>query len=71
MEGNKKTCSHCHKILPLVRFKCMYCKNDYCIKHRTPEDHTCNQDYKGSNKTKLKASLEKCSTKETHGYTGF
>lgn len=37
-------CKQCSKKL-LYSFKCR-CKNEYCIKHKLPEKHNCEFDYK-------------------------
>lgn len=71
MECERLECNICHKSLSLIRFKCVYCNNDFCIKHRTPEDHICTHDFKKDNKARLKTSLESCAVKETHGYVKF
>ncbi len=45
----------CNKRLKLTDMECR-CENRYCSKHRLPECHNCNVNYKNVNPLKL----EKC-----------
>lgn len=56
----KKRCNHpeCSKKIKLTDVECR-CKNIYCIKHRLPENHNCNFDYKLLEKEILRKSLNK------------
>lgn len=38
-------CFQCNKSCSVLSFKCR-CENIYCLKHKTPENHQCNFDYK-------------------------
>lgn len=40
----KEKCIICNKKV-LMYFTCR-CNNHYCIKHKLPENHNCNYDYK-------------------------
>ena len=48
-KSKKKRCKVCNKKLGLLGFECK-CGHQYCSKHRMPEDHECNIDYKESGK---------------------
>ena len=50
-------CYYCNKKC-LFTFKCS-CENEFCMKHRMPEDHKCTYDYKFYNKDKLKINNPK------------
>lgn len=43
----------CRKRLTLTDITCK-CKQKFCMKHRYPEDHECNYDYKSEARKKLK-----------------
>ena len=43
--SNKCNLEDCNKKLQLTDFKCK-CNYTYCSKHRLPETHYCNYDYK-------------------------
>ena len=34
-------CNHCEKPIEGLPFKCGFCGNEYCAKHRLPENHEC------------------------------
>ena len=42
----KNRCFNCKKKVGITGFNCSYCNKYYCSKHRMPEDHCCNVDYK-------------------------
>ena len=42
----KNRCFNCKKKVGIVGFDCSHCNKYYCSKHRMPEDHSCNIDYK-------------------------
>jgi predicted nucleic acid binding AN1-type Zn finger protein len=42
----------CTKKMGLIPFVCR-CEKEYCMKHRIPEAHNCNFDYKKDGKRKL------------------
>jgi predicted nucleic acid binding AN1-type Zn finger protein len=62
-------CTCCKKKIGLLNFKCNYCKNDYCVYHRTPEDHKCEKDYKTVSKEKNAEKLINNYIPESHNYT--
>ncbi len=35
------SCEGCKKSLYSISFYCHYCKLNFCIKHRLPEEHKC------------------------------
>lgn len=41
MGNNNSKCHRCKKIIKTLPFKCRYCGEYYCYKHRIPEDHNC------------------------------
>lgn len=43
----------CTKKLGLIPFKCR-CTQEFCTKHRMPEEHKCSFDYKSTGKEALK-----------------
>ena len=45
-------CFTCKKKLPLLPFVCK-CNNSFCSKHKYPEDHNCDFNYKLFVKMKL------------------
>lgn len=61
-------CEDCKKKIGLMSFPCQHCKKDYCLKHRTPEEHKCPADYRN---TLLKVHEEKIMNAvvhDTHNY---
>ncbi len=50
--SSKCNLEECNKKLQLTDFKCK-CNNIYCSKHRLPETHSCNYDYKTSGRDLL------------------
>ena len=55
LEGLKITknrCKNCNKKVGLTGFKCR-CGNLFCGRHRLPEDHACNEDFKAAARKKL------------------
>jgi hypothetical protein len=44
--GTQTRCGQCNKRVGLTAVQCR-CGNHYCSRHRMPEEHTCNFDYKG------------------------
>ncbi len=38
-------CYCCNKSCNIIFFKCR-CENTYCLKHKNPENHQCNFDFK-------------------------
>jgi len=43
MNVGKKCCYYNCNILDILPFKCKYCKNIYCIDHRTQLSHKCSE----------------------------
>lgn len=41
--NEKHKCSKCKRIIRDIPFRCKYCKNLFCSKHRLPEDHNCKE----------------------------
>lgn len=57
-----KQCHECKKALSLVeKHKCSYCKQEYCMDHRLPEDHNCKilNELKKRNHEKWKEAMKK------------
>ena len=56
-----KKCNHyeCNKNLKLTDFECR-CEYIYCIKHRLPESHNCNYNFKLTGKEKLRLDNPIC-----------
>ncbi len=52
MLNNKCSANGCTKKVGLVSFMCR-CEKKYCNKHRMPETHNCQYDYKTNGKLKL------------------
>lgn len=36
----------CNKRLGLMVFKCNCCEEEFCVKHRIPEEHNCDNNYR-------------------------
>jgi predicted nucleic acid binding AN1-type Zn finger protein len=53
----------CTKKLQLTDFKCK-CSNTYCSKHRLPETHKCNYDYKTYGRNLLDKQNQPCIAKK-------
>lgn len=68
-DGNQCATQKCKKSISIFRFKCSYCQKEYCTKHRLPEEHSCESNFK--EKDKLKECLEKQHVKDSHGYIQF
>ena len=49
----KKRCGECNKKLKLIDYVCK-CEIRFCIRHKHPENHTCNFDHKRKFKEQLK-----------------
>ncbi len=54
-------CAHptCNKKLNLMKFTCQ-CQLSFCLKHKSPETHSCTYDYKTIENLDEKISLSKC-----------
>jgi len=66
-ENIKLKCSCCKKKLGLMPFVCSFCKNDFCVYHRMPEDHHCtNISYKHDEQEKNKSNLLKNAISDSH-----
>jgi len=61
--SNKCNLEECNKKLQLTDFKCK-CNNTYCSKHRLPETHFCNYDYKTSGRDLLNKHNQPCIAKK-------
>ena len=58
MESTKKRCHACAQKLGLMVFRCSCCEQDFCISHRTPEDHACPVDFKTAALEKYKKGVD-------------
>jgi predicted nucleic acid binding AN1-type Zn finger protein len=60
LKKSKKRCSHpdCSKKIKLTDMECR-CEKIFCLKHRLPENHSCDFDYKSLEKEILRKSLNK------------
>lgn len=60
IKKTKKRCNHpeCSKKIKLTDVECR-CKKIFCLKHRLPENHSCDFDYKSLEKEILKKNLNK------------
>jgi len=65
-ENKVKKCLCCKKSITLLNFKCSYCEQYFCVKHRLPEDHECTHDYKHIIKTCNKKCVE--AINDNHNY---
>lgn len=54
-------CNKCKRNISDLYFNCRYCHQNYCSKHRLPEDHNCGglERLKESNQTKWKEEVER------------
>lgn len=41
MPKERCSCIDCKKSLYSISFACPYCKLNFCLKHRLPEEHKC------------------------------
>lgn len=64
-------CVYCKKNITIMNFPCNYCKNNYCVRHRTPEDHNCEKDYKSIAIEKNAKILLSNSIPDSHNYNGI
>ena len=51
-------CGLCNKKISLVKFTCK-CQKSFCMKHRYPDDHNCEFDFKEEHKKKLETDNPK------------
>lgn len=49
----KSKCNYCGKKLGLIEYDCR-CGKKFCIKHRMPEEHNCEYNYKDDKKDLIK-----------------
>ena len=61
--SNRCNLEECNKKLQLTDFKCK-CNNTYCSKHRLPETHCCNYDYKTNGRDLLNKQNQPCIAKK-------
>jgi len=53
-------CNKCNRNIQDIYFNCKYCHQNYCSKHRLPEDHNCEglKQYKEKNQERWKKEIE-------------
>ena len=54
------TCNHikCKKSIEMMKFTCK-CRENFCIKHKNPQSHNCQFDYKNDQKKILEKNIVK------------
>lgn len=61
----------CKKSLGLMPFTCSCCKRGFCVRHRLPEEHKCEKDYKSDALFKHKQKVLCEAITDNHHYVNI
>ena len=59
LQKNRKRCFQCNRKTGFLGYECK-CSYSFCSKHRHPEDHACDHDFKKAHMEKLRKNNPRC-----------